>query len=268
MTALLCLSFPVPLADPSASVEIAALPALGAPKNKKLSAPAVWRHPTAMVGYLLGRELVGENQVEGGVTRFLARAGDWVSCHLSECGSHVLLQADVFCAVDLQTNILVALRTIPDIPESTLVSLLVAVVRNGARTSAAQTDGMDVDTPSSKTTLPSPVPSLASFLAAFLQSPYTPAVLRQALQKQVSADEAVIVLEQCDAWLKRWLSEAEPVDASSSAAERKRKGKGSQAIAIDVFKVAVPARNVPSMDQVRYPRSARVCCHRRRDMTR
>jgi hypothetical protein len=33
-------------------------------------------HPTAMVGYLLGRELVGENQVEGGVTRFLARAGD------------------------------------------------------------------------------------------------------------------------------------------------------------------------------------------------
>jgi hypothetical protein len=257
VTALLCLSFPVPLADPSASVEIAALPAPGAPKNKKHNAPAVWRHPTAMVGYLLGRELVGENQVEGGVTRFLARAGDWVSRALTSRGRHALPQADMICFVISQTNILVALRTVPDIPESTLVSLLVAVVHDGARTAAAHTDGMDVDTPSSsKKTLPSPVPSLASFLAAFLQSPYTPAVLRQALQKQLSADEAVIVLEQCDAWLKRWLSEAEPVDASSAAAaaERKRKGKGSQAIAVDVFKVSVPAADVPSMDQVRYSR--------------
>lgn len=257
MTALLCLSFPVPLADPSASVEIAALPAPGAPKNKKHNAPAVWRHPTAIVGYLLGRELVGENQVEGGVTRFLARAGDWVSCSSRECGRHVRFRLTCSRFVKSQTNILVALRTIPDIPESTLVSLLVAVVRDGARTTAGRTDGMDVDTPSSsKKTLPSPVPSLASFLAAFLQSPYTPAVLRQALQKQLSADEAVIVLEQCDAWLKRWLSEAEPVDASPSAAaaERKRKGKGSQAVAVDVFKVAVPAADVPSMDQVRYSR--------------
>jgi hypothetical protein len=50
--------------------------ATGAPS----AADKVWRHPTKIIGYLLKRELVGENQIEGGVTRFLARAGDWVRC--------------------------------------------------------------------------------------------------------------------------------------------------------------------------------------------
>ncbi|GAA5981081.1 hypothetical protein JCM10908_003977 [Rhodotorula pacifica] len=231
VTALLRLSFPIPLADPAAAVEIAALPAPGNSAQKSKNAPVVWRHPTAIVGYLLKRELIGENQVEGGVTRFLARAGDW-------------------------PNILIALRTIPDIPESTLVSLLVAVVRETGRPLTSSADGMDVDTPT--TSLPAPVPAVSTFLAAFLQSPYTPSVLRPALQKQLSSDESVLVLEQCDAWLKRWLSEAEPVEAVAKAkggleqeeAKRKRKGKGSQAIAVDVFKVTVRAEDVPTMDQI------------------
>lgn len=73
VTALLRLAFPVPLADSTESLEVAAVAA------KSKATAAVWRHPTGMIGYLLGRDLVGENQVEGGLTRFLARAGDWVS---------------------------------------------------------------------------------------------------------------------------------------------------------------------------------------------
>ncbi|GAA5882213.1 hypothetical protein JCM3774_000964 [Rhodotorula dairenensis] len=224
VTALLRLSFPVPLADSSASVEIAAPPPPGTPKLKQ-QAPVIWRHPTAMVGYLLGRELVGENQVEGGVTRFLARAGDW-------------------------PNILVALRTVPDIPESTLVSLLVGVVRAVVPARATVTDEMEVDASSSA--LPAAVPSLPTFLAAFLQSPYTPSVLRQALQKQLSPDEAVVVLEQCDDWLRRWLSDAEPVERHLAEDEKRkqRKGKGSRAVAVDVFKVAIREGDVPTMNQI------------------
>lgn len=102
-------------------------------------------------------------------------------------------------------------------------------------------------------TLPAAVPSLPTFLAAFLQAPYTPSVLRQALQKQLSPDEAVVVLEQCDVWLKRWLTEAEPVESrrSDDAEKRKLKGKGSRAVAIDVFKVTVQDGDAPTMDQVR-----------------
>lgn len=39
----------------------------------------IWKHPTRLVAYLLEQKLVGDGMVEGGVTRFLARASDWVS---------------------------------------------------------------------------------------------------------------------------------------------------------------------------------------------
>lgn len=39
----------------------------------------VFKHPTGIVAYLLEHKLVGDSMVEGGVTRFLARSGDWVS---------------------------------------------------------------------------------------------------------------------------------------------------------------------------------------------
>ncbi|BGP52579.1 hypothetical protein JCM8202_004923 [Rhodotorula sphaerocarpa] len=221
VTALLRLAFPVPLADSTESLEVAAVAA------KSKATAAVWRHPTGMIGYLLGRDLVGENQVEGGLTRFLARAGDW-------------------------PNILIALRAVPDIPEATLVSLLATVVRHAVDSSSSPfgSDSMEVD--SSAVVLPAPVPALPTFLAAFLQSPYTPSVLRSALQKQLAPTEAVPVLEQCDAWLKAWLIEAEPVERKGADGEekRKRRGKGSQAVGVDVFKVEVRAEDVPALDQI------------------
>ncbi|GAA6046535.1 hypothetical protein JCM3770_006197 [Rhodotorula araucariae] len=210
ITALLRLSFPVPLATASDDLAIVASGAPAA-SNK------VWIHPTKIVGYLLQRELVGENQVEGGVTRFLARAGDW-------------------------PNILLALKTLPDIPESTTVALLVAAVR-GAQ-AVAPSDAMDLEASPS---LPAPVPALRTFLAAFLHAPCTPATLRQALKTQLSAADALPVLEVCDAWLAAWLREAQPVEASEDL--KAKKGKGSKAVAADVFKLVVTGdEEVPSLE--------------------
>ncbi|BGP44370.1 hypothetical protein JCM10450v2_000181 [Rhodotorula kratochvilovae] len=211
ITALLRLSFPVPLDTASNDITIASSGASAA-SNK------VWMHSTKIVGYLLQRELVGENQVEGGVTRFLARAGDW-------------------------PNILLALKTIPDIPESTTVSLLVAAVRGA---SASFGDAMDVEASSS---LPAPVPALRTFLSAFLRAPNTPAMLRQALKTQLSAADALPILEQCDAWLAAWLRAAEPVQPREEA--KAKKGKGSKAVATDVFTLVVKGdEEVPSLEEI------------------
>ena len=72
ITAILRLSFPVVLDTPSTDLTVASA-------SSSSPAPSNWRHPVAIVEYLLKRDIVGENQLEGGLTRYLARAGDWVS---------------------------------------------------------------------------------------------------------------------------------------------------------------------------------------------
>ncbi|KPV78024.1 uncharacterized protein RHOBADRAFT_50546 [Rhodotorula graminis WP1] len=196
VTALLRLSFPVPLTS-STDLTIS-------PSGVLAASETVWRHPTKIIGYLLRRELVGENQVEGGVTSFLARAADW-------------------------PNIMLALKTLPDIPESTTVALLVAVVR-GTSSRASADDAMDTEDAS--TALPAPVPALAPFLAAMLASPCTPATLRLELKKQLSAAEALPVLEQCDAWFAAWLRDAQPEAPRDDV--KAKKGKGNKAVAADI----------------------------------
>ncbi|KAM0755797.1 hypothetical protein T439DRAFT_376095 [Meredithblackwellia eburnea MCA 4105] len=131
--------------------------------------PRIGKHPTGIIRYLLERSLVGDNLVPGGVTVRLARAGDWPNVHL-------------------------ALSTMPDIPESTTVSLLKTVL------TASTSDQVAMDS----TELPFPTPSLEVFLASFVESPTTPALLRQALQEQLSALEVLAVLQVLDEWLKWW----------------------------------------------------------------
>lgn len=145
-----------------------------------------------------------------------------------------------------QPNIVLALKTLPDIPESTTVALLVAVVR-GAQT-ASSSDAMDTEDAS--TSLPAPVPALNTFLSAMLAAPYTPAILREELKKQLSASAALPILEQCDAWLATWLRDAQPEGPREQV--QARKGKGNKAVATDVFKLVVDADEaVPSLEQVR-----------------
>ncbi|GAA5886082.1 hypothetical protein JCM16303_003856 [Sporobolomyces ruberrimus] len=207
VTALLRLSFPVALDAPSTE--------LAAPTSTS-SSPATWRHPTAIVSYLLERDIVGENQIEGGLTRYLARAGDW-------------------------RNIVVALEHVTDIPEATAVSLLLAVVRSPS------SDSMDVDK-SSSASIPSPIPSLRVFLAAFLRQAYTPATLRQALQKQVSATEALPILALCDEWLGWWLKTDGAVNESKEVT--KFTEEKTEMVLVDPFVSRSGADIPPSANEI------------------
>lgn len=92
----------------------------------------------------------------------------------------------------LQINIQKALESMPDIPESTTVSLLKLVI-NASSSSA-----------SSSTSLPQSAPPLTAFLTSFVESPSTPATLRTALQSQLNAVEVLPVLKVLDEWLGWW----------------------------------------------------------------
>ncbi|GAA5917935.1 hypothetical protein JCM6882_004131 [Rhodosporidiobolus microsporus] len=224
ITALFRLSFPLPLDAPSSSTDLAIA------SSSAAAAPTqVFRHPAKIVGYFLQRELVGENQVLSGVTRFLARAGDW-------------------------TNILVALRMISDIPESTTVSLLAAVLRASPSSApSASADAMDIDTPSSasSTSLPQPTPSLTTFLPAFLLQPSTPATLRAQLQSQLTPAEAVQVLELCDGLLAIWLQAGKAAEKDGGEEKKVKKSKGAKTVgkgAAELFRLQ--AKGVPPMEQI------------------
>ncbi|GAA5923481.1 hypothetical protein JCM1841_001531 [Sporobolomyces salmonicolor] len=212
VTALFRLSFPVALDAPSTELSLSSAPA-------PATTTSTWRHPTKIVAYLFERGLVGENQIEGGVARYLARAGDW-------------------------PNIQLALVHLPDIPETTTISLLRSVVR-AQQPIASTGDNMEIDTivPSA---LPAPVPSLRAFLPAFLKQPFTPSVLRQALQKQLSAVEALPVLELCDEWLAWWLKD-EHKDGEKD--ERKVK-KGKKMALVDPFRPRKGQDVPPTVDEI------------------
>ncbi|GAA5865087.1 hypothetical protein JCM1840_005735 [Sporobolomyces johnsonii] len=211
VTALFRLSFPVALDAPSTELSLSSAPA---PSNTT----STWRHPTKIVTYLIERGLVGENQIEGGVTRHLARAGDW-------------------------PNIQLALAHLPDVPESTAISLLRSVVR--AQPIASADDGMEIDT-ISPSALPAPVPSLRAFLPAFLKQPFTPSVLRQALQKQLSAVEALPVLELCDEWLTWWLKD----DAREGEQDESKVKKGKKMVLADPFRPRKGQDVPPTVDEI------------------
>ncbi|GAA5827104.1 hypothetical protein JCM11251_001119 [Rhodosporidiobolus azoricus] len=222
ITALFRLSFPIPLDAGSSSTELAI-----ASSSSSASAPTqAFRHPTKIVEYFLRRELVGENQVLGGVTRFLARAGDWA-------------------------NIIIALRTIPDIPESTTVSLLAAVLRASSSPSPpSSADAMDVDT-ASASILPQSAPSLTTFLPSFLLQPCTPATLRSQLQAQLTPAEAVQVLELCDGLLAIWLQAGKEEKVGGEAGKKVRRSQGAKVVArsgAELFKLE--AKGVPPMEQI------------------
>lgn len=68
-TAVLRLCFPTP----SSSSTDLVVAGSSAPST------STHRHPVAIVSYFLERGLVGDGQIEGGLVRHLAKAGDWVN---------------------------------------------------------------------------------------------------------------------------------------------------------------------------------------------
>lgn len=90
---------------------------------------------------------------------------------------------------------MLALESMPDIPESTTVALLKAVVLHHSTVDAIEIDSVG---------LPQPPAKLNDFLSSFVESPSTPALLRQALQQQLVASEVIPILEVLDSWLAWW----------------------------------------------------------------
>jgi len=100
----------------------------------------------------------------------------------------------------LQPNIAQALETMVDVPEATTVTLLKAVATHHLAAPV-----VDADSAMTTDSLPYPPPSLLAFLPSFLLAPHTPALLRQAIQSQLSAVEVLPILEVCDSWLGWWM---------------------------------------------------------------
>ena len=96
----------------------------------------------------------------------------------------------------LQANIVLALKNVVDIPESTTVALLKTVTSHHLSPTSLPS--------SSPSALPQSPPSLSDFLAAFLDAPSTPSVLRQAIQTQLSALEVMPILTVLEGWLGWW----------------------------------------------------------------
>lgn len=112
-----------------------------------------------------------------------------------------------------------------DIRETTSASLLKTVVANHLSDDLINRIEMDSDS------LPHPIPALHHFLTSFVESPSTPSTLRQAIRLQLTAVEALPVLEILDGWLGWWatrgggggtVESAQTVEAEERKAKAKR----------------------------------------------
>ncbi|KAH9899554.1 hypothetical protein C8Q73DRAFT_639326 [Cubamyces lactineus] len=138
-----------------------------------------------VVRHLLERRAVSSSMVEGGLLPALAAQNDW-------------------------DTIALAMRTVSDLPEADIISLLSKVVTLHRRASSGDDSAMQVDSASG--------PSLDAFLAQCVVYPFTPAAERVALRKHLSdAMDIVPVLEVLDGWLVRHSAEGALVaDVSST----------------------------------------------------
>ncbi|KII94615.1 hypothetical protein PLICRDRAFT_47642 [Plicaturopsis crispa FD-325 SS-3] len=131
---------------------------------------------TAIMQYLLEKDLVSSTMVDGGLLNALLTRNDWKSINL-------------------------ALSHVVDLPESDLAVLLKTVV---ARHRQTPSDDMQVDTPSAT----SETPSLPTFLSKFIARATEPAALRSALRKHLNdAEDAVSVMEVVDCWMSDYAAQ-------------------------------------------------------------
>ncbi|SGY17771.1 BQ5605_C015g07884 [Microbotryum silenes-dioicae] len=152
-------------------------------------------HPRGILSYLLKRGIVGDGQIHGSLVRELALAEDWA-------------------------NILLALRTMPDIPEAIMTSTLRRVTAANA----------------SSDPVPADMPRLSTLLRALVACSFEPARLREAFRNQLNAVEALAVLEVCDRWL-RWWSRHENGGAVAAEPTDSPKPKASKRLPLDPFAV-------------------------------
>ncbi|TFK94274.1 hypothetical protein K466DRAFT_476809 [Polyporus arcularius HHB13444] len=129
-----------------------------------------------IVRHLLESRTVSSSMVEGGVLPALAARNDWDAVAL-------------------------AMRTVSDLPESNIMTVLSQVVTAHRRTTSSSTDENAMDVDPNPTPAGSP-PALPTFLAQCVVYPYTPALQRTALRKHLAdAADLTPVLEVLDKWI-------------------------------------------------------------------
>ncbi|KAI0375953.1 hypothetical protein BV20DRAFT_985175 [Pilatotrama ljubarskyi] len=130
-----------------------------------------------IVRHLLERRSVSSSMVEGGLLPALAAREDWETISL-------------------------AMRAVSDLPEADIISLLSKVVAAHQRTSSENAENaMQVDSSPS-------TPPLAAFLSQCVVYPFTPALQRVAIRKNLpDATDLVPILEVLDAWVVRHTEE-------------------------------------------------------------
>lgn len=151
---------------------------------------------------------------------------------------------------DLQASILVALKSVIDIPEDNLVSLLSVAVGISARkgkNSSANDSAMDVDAGSDSST-----PALSAVLPLCVNYSTSAAALRLAFRQRLNdADALISVLEMLLEWLRSY-SEDEP----QLLPERTK--KDLHGALIPAFEEKKNRKNMlPPLEKVRFPRYLR-----------
>ncbi|KAI0751088.1 hypothetical protein C8Q80DRAFT_1099341 [Daedaleopsis nitida] len=133
----------------------------------------VGAYSAKIVTHLLENRMVSSSMVEGGLLPALEARNDWHAVSL-------------------------AMRTVTDLPEDDIMSLLKQVVAAHLRTAAADEDAMQVDSAS----VPSTTPALSTFLAQCVVYPSTPALQRTAIRKHLpDAADLTPVLDILDKWI-------------------------------------------------------------------
>ncbi|SCV68156.1 BQ2448_277 [Microbotryum intermedium] len=178
-------------------------------QEREETKPALLRsHPRGILSYLLKRGIVGDGQFHGSLVRELASAEDW-------------------------TNILLALRSMPDVPEPIMTSTLRRVIVANA----------------SSDPVPAGMPRLSTLLRSLVACPFEPARLREAFLSQLTAVDALAVLEVCDRWLGWWNRHESGGVVETGSNQRSSddpKRKTPKRLPLDPFAVRAPS---PSDDK-------------------
>ncbi|EIW61588.1 uncharacterized protein TRAVEDRAFT_69910 [Trametes versicolor FP-101664 SS1] len=159
------------------------LPAAGA----QTSGPVTYS--AKIVRHLLERRAVNSSMVDGGLLPALAAREDWETISL-------------------------AMRTVSDLPETDVILLLSKVAAAHRRNAPADDSAMQVDATSS------PTPALAAFLAQCVVYPFTPALQRVAVRKNIpDAADLLPVLQVLDGWIVQHTDDGALLAAAVPASE-------------------------------------------------
>jgi hypothetical protein len=141
----------------------------------------------------------------------------------------------------IKSSVLLALRTVRDIPELDMVALLHAVVVADRQAPLVDIDSMQVDVPTAPSS--TSIPSLIEFLAPCVSYTCSAPTLRIAFRQHLrEAEDVLSVLSVLDDWLERWHGRDMPLIGDPSQAKQDPAGIVHTSQVVDI--------DLPSLSQV------------------